>query len=106
MSPDTYHRYATFFDAARALPNSNYQHIRLNGDEAAEAYRAWAAHNRLEVVETPMERYENGRRIEWSTLDSPDVNVGAYLDDRACVDTDAPTPDPKPAPQPELDIPF
>lgn len=90
MKLDTYHRYATFFDAARALPGRHY--IRVSGDEAGEAYRAWAKHHGLEVIETAMVRIaDDGRHVNWGTLEVPELNVGVHLDDHAC---DAPTPAP------------
>lgn len=80
MKLDTYHRYAAFFDAARALPG--YQWIRLSGDEPGHAYREWCAAHGLEVVEDTLTRFEGDRCIEWGTLESPGLSVGVHLDDR------------------------
>ncbi|MGE5801723.1 MAG: hypothetical protein ACM358_05660 [Gemmatimonadota bacterium] len=91
MKLDTYHRYAAFFDAARALPG--WQYIRVSGEAAGEAYRQWCAANGLEVVESTLERNKDGRRVEWGTLESPGVSVGVHLDDRPSL-----APDPAPAP--------
>lgn len=95
MKLDTYHRYAAFFDAARALPG--WHHLRVNGDEAGEAYRAWAANHGLEIVEERLTRTEGDRTVQWDTLESPGVSVGVYLDDLACE---------APAPAPPLEPPF
>jgi len=97
MTLDSYHRYAAFFDAARALPalpGTNYQFIRISGDEAGEAFRQWCVANDVEITETENLRVEGDRRIAWTTLESPVVSFGVYLDDR-CLD---PGPPVEPAP--------
>ncbi len=81
ISLDKYHRYAAFFDAARALPE--YQYVRLSGNEAGCAFRVWAGLKGLDVIETTLVRDQSGRKIEWMALEVPGCGVGVHLDDQA-----------------------
>lgn len=104
MKLDEYHRYAAFLDAATALPTDHYQLVRLTGNAAGEAFRAWCAAHFLDVTEVENVRVEDGRRIAWTTLESPQVSVGVYLDDDRCLDPEL-LPPVEPAPAPTVEQP-
>lgn len=111
MTHETYHRYATLFDAYAAVAkvDANLNDLTLYDRDAGPALREWARVRRLDVEPDTMEHVDMtaGSRWSWTRLKVAvgSGHISAHLSD----DITVPTGDvaaPAPQPEPELEMPF